>query len=130
MNEGKVMSRKISVVVVKGTVCYVAIGLEHYITAQGETPKEAMFNFVKTLAADLAFCDAHGLKPLEGVEKAPKKYWDMYNKALGIKDEFVPSYGSIKSTSTENSLAARFARLLALPSPQKFPKAIDYRVMA
>ena len=81
----KAMSGKISVVIVKDTMGYVAVGLEHYVAAQGDTPKDAMLNFVKTLYAELTFCFENDLGAFEGIEPAPQEYWDMYH--AGAKDE-------------------------------------------
>ena len=120
----KATSGKISVVIVKGTVAYVAIGLEHYIAAQGDTPKEAMLNFGKTLIAELVLCAQYGYDGLDAIEKAPQEYWDMYDAALGIKDEFIPKS---EIAPKERSL---LPKSFAVPPSQDFSDMIDYRVAA
>ena len=120
----KATNGKISVVIVKDTISYVAIGLEHYIAAQGDTPKEAMLNFGRALYGELTFCAEHNMKAFEGIEKAPQEYWDMYDAALGIKDEFIPKS---EIAPKERSL---LPKSFAVPPSQDFSDMIDYRVAA
>ena len=120
----KATSGKISVVIVKDTMGCVAIGLEHYIAAQGDTAKDAMLNFVKTLYAELVLCAQYGYEGLDAIEKAPQKYWDMYENALGIKDEFIPKSAI---ASEEQSL---LPKSFAVPPSRDFSDMIDYRVAA
>ena len=120
----KATSGKISVVIVKDTMGYVAVGLEHYIAAQGDSAKDVMLNFVKTLYAELVLCAQYGYEGLDAIEKAPQEYWDMYEDALGIKDEFIPKS---KIAPQEKSL---LPKSFALPPSQDFSDMIDYRVAA
>ena len=60
--------------------------LEYDVAAQGETIEEAEDAFEKTFLGQI-FLDIHENKePLEGIEKAPKVFWDMFDKAEQPKD--------------------------------------------
>lgn len=60
--------------------------LEYDIAAQGATKEEAEDAFEKTFLGQI-YLDIHeNREPLEGIEKAPKIFWDMFQKAEQPKD--------------------------------------------
>ena len=124
MGKGRTVTGKISVVIVKDEMGYVAVGLEHYIAAQGDSAKDVMLNFFKTLLAELVLCAHYGYEGLDAIEKAPQEYWDMYEDALGIKDEFIPKR---EIAPEEKSL---LPKSFALPPSKDFSDMIDCRVAA
>ena len=129
MGKGRTtMSGKISIVVVKGTVGYVAVGLEHYIAAQGKSPREAMVNFGKMLIAELVFCVENGLEALEGIDKAPQKYWDLHESAVWIKDDFVPREELIPTDDV--SMVDQLIKAFELPRLKDFGQVFDCRLVA
>ena len=60
---------------------WVAICLERYIVAQGESAKEALHNFAAMLAAEFEYGSEVGdpANPLAGIPQAPTKYWDEFD---------------------------------------------------
>ena len=72
------------VLITKGNLenTYLAIGLEYYIVGQGNSEEDACQKFGATFAAEVAYGISHGnvKNPLEGIPKAPSKYWKIFNK--------------------------------------------------
>ena len=124
MGKGRTMSGKISVVIVKDTMGYVAVGLEHYIAAQGDSEKEVMANFFKTLFAELIFCFENDLGAFEGIEAAPQEYWDMYR--AGAKGELASEDGLV---SQDEPAVGQPIEAFQLPKAFQLPM-IDCRVAA
>ena len=63
---------------------WLAICLERYIVAQGETPDDARQQFAFSLAAEIILGVEMGnsvAHPLEGIAPAPVRYWDMFEQA-------------------------------------------------
>lgn len=59
---------------------WVAICLERYIVAQGDSEKQAVSNFSAMLCADMVYGIEQGNTddPLKGIPPAPAKYWDAF----------------------------------------------------
>ncbi|MDE0191227.1 MAG: hypothetical protein OXQ90_07705 [Gammaproteobacteria bacterium] len=59
---------------------WVAICLERYIVAQGDSEKDALRNFAAMLAAETmrGIEEGHVANPLRGIPPAPAKYWDAF----------------------------------------------------
>ena len=72
----------LKVLLIKGTLqdTYLAIGLDHYIAAQGISAEDAFREFEVTFAAEVAYGILQGRveNPLEGIPEAPSKYWRMF----------------------------------------------------
>ena len=62
---------------------WVAICLERYIVAQGNTEKEAVRNFALMLAMEIMRGVECGntTDPLLGIPQAPTKYWDLFGQS-------------------------------------------------
>ena len=63
---------------------WLAICLERYIVAQGDTPEAAQQQLALSLAAEIVLGVQMGNSPehpLEGIPQAPIRYWDMYEQA-------------------------------------------------
>jgi hypothetical protein len=72
----------ISVVLYQEDGLWIAQGLQHDITARGNNPVEASDRFNQKFGAELIMSMEIGEeKPLAGVPRAPKEFWDMYEAA-------------------------------------------------
>ena len=98
----------INVIVQKDTSLdvWVAIGLEHYIAAQGQTEEETIKEFMKTVISEIAYrCSVlrNRENPLEAIERAPQHYWDLYKKSLWemISDYSMPKLGCAPPINSE-----------------------------
>jgi hypothetical protein len=71
--------------------CWVAQGLEHDITVVAPSLKELPDKFAMKVFAEVAISVELGLAPLEGIERAPQKFWQMYNKTdMAVNRELPP----------------------------------------
>ena len=81
---------------------WIAVSLERYIMAQGQSVDGAVQAFRKTLISDVVFGIKHGHEdqPLAGIEAAPAKYWDAYEKAIPVDrptmDSHIDVQGSLR----------------------------------
>lgn len=71
---------KIRVILKSECGMWVAQGLEHDIAAQGKNITEAKRSFVRTFLGHVIIACKNKKPPFEGIKKAPKKYWDDFNK--------------------------------------------------
>jgi len=69
---------------------YSAIGLEHFIGAQGDTPEQASRAFEFVLVSTVAACRALSVAPFEGIARAPKEYFDAFERGHHEKTFTVP----------------------------------------
>jgi hypothetical protein len=70
---------------------WIAQGLEYDICAQAKTLEQVHIAFAEAVAANVAVCIELDRLPLEGIDAAPKRYWDMYKEAsLWIEAEPFP----------------------------------------
>jgi hypothetical protein len=83
----KKITIKISVLLEQEDHYWVAQGLEYDIAAQGKNISEAKKSFGKTIISQIVLDLKDNLKPLEGIEKAPQMYWDMFKKAERLKEQ-------------------------------------------
>ena len=62
---------------------WLAVSLERYIMAQGNSSDDAILEFKKMLAGEIIYGIEHAdaIRPLAGIEPAPAKYWDAYERA-------------------------------------------------
>ena len=62
---------------------WIAVCLERYIVAQGNSPDDALREFKAMLAAEIIRGIERGNadQPLAGIEPAPAKYWDVFETA-------------------------------------------------
>src|SRR5258708_18077042 len=73
-------------------IVWVAQGLDYDITAQGKTPQEADAAFDKIVRAHITKDLKAGKIPFEGMPKAPKEIWDMFQSGLRITSQPEPIY--------------------------------------
>lgn len=66
---------------------WIAQCLEYDIAAQGGTLKKAQYEWQLALAARFASAQQLGLHPLEGLPKAPQKFWMLYDEEAQPIDE-------------------------------------------
>ena len=59
--------------------CWVAQGLEYDITTVARSLDQIPDRFAMKAIAEIAISAELGLEPLEGIKRAPEKFWDMYN---------------------------------------------------
>jgi len=72
----------ISVILYPEDGYWIAQGIEHDIAAHGETPVQASQQFNKRLRAELIVStELEDAKLLSGVERAPARFAEMYNRA-------------------------------------------------
>ena len=55
--------------------------LEHDIAAQAKGLSELNYELGRVLMAQILLSKEAGKEPFEGINPAPKKYWDMYEKS-------------------------------------------------
>ena len=83
----------ISAVIYPEEGAFIAQGLEYDICAQGRTIAEVTKAFDKAVVANVAVCIELGRAPLDGIQPAPAKFWQMYKTAEvkiqphGLEDE-------------------------------------------
>ena len=77
---------------------WIAVSLEHYIMAQGQSVDGAVQAFKKTLIADVAFGVSQGNEdqPLASIAAAPTKYWDAYKRALPLDATAMSSHVDVQ----------------------------------
>ena len=72
---------------------WIAQCLEHDIVAQGANVKEAKERLILTVVCQIAVDLKNGKRPLEGIDKAPQKYWEQFEEGLCLdrhKNELLP----------------------------------------
>lgn len=60
---------------------WVAQCLDFDIAAQGESIKEAQESFARVFFGQISLDIEHGRSPLQGIERAPDYYWNMFDAA-------------------------------------------------
>jgi len=55
--------------------------LEYDVAAQAKTLSDLLYELERVLVSHLCVAEELGRKPFEGLEPAPKKFWDLYQKA-------------------------------------------------
>lgn len=88
---------------------WVAQCLEYDIAAQGKTVAEVKDSFIKTLAGQMVVDVRNGNRPLEGIQRAPKYYWDKVQNAdlrSAMKPIYLPDEVSSVRATAEFALAA------------------------
>lgn len=70
---------RMSVLFIKdGSENWAAQALEYDIAAQGRTIKAAMKAFEAILASEIAYAKVRGIEIFDGIEAAPKRYWNIF----------------------------------------------------
>lgn len=73
---------EISVILYPENGYWIAQGLQHDITARGETAADASERFNSKIGAEFVISlEVGDPTPLSAVEPAPQKFWTMYEKA-------------------------------------------------
>jgi hypothetical protein len=65
---------------------WIAQGLEYDICVQAKTVDEAHDAFERTLAATALVSLSEGRAPFEGIERAPRRFWDDFERASARPD--------------------------------------------
>ena len=65
---------------------WIAQCLEYDITAQGNGDQAVKDSFEKTFVGQVIVDIIHGKKPLEGISRAPKMYWDRIANTSGCPE--------------------------------------------
>ena len=62
---------------------WIAVSLERYIVAQGDSPGNAIREFTAMLGSEIVYGIEHGDpgQPLAGIAPAPTRYWDKFETA-------------------------------------------------
>ena len=68
---------------------WVAQCLEHDITAQGDTVREAQKDFERTVRGEIVLALEAGREPLAGIAPAPSRYQDLWELAVRLADSIV-----------------------------------------
>ena len=71
---------------------WVAQCLEYDIAAQGKTIAAAKIAFEETFVGQIMVDIVHNKQPLEGIQKAPKEYWNEFKKGEQLADNRRPFY--------------------------------------
>ncbi len=73
---------------------WVAISLQHYIVAQGNSPSDAVQTLRWTYWTQVLLDKEKGVQPLSQIEKAPEEYWKSYASGipLAMKADFTPPF--------------------------------------
>jgi len=61
------------------TVC--AQGLDYDIAAQGDNSDDCLYQFGRLLVGHIAINLEHGREPLEGLQRAPDRYWELFEQS-------------------------------------------------
>ena len=73
---------------------WIAQCLEHDIVAQGANVKEAKERLVLTVVCQIVVDLKNGKRPLEGIDKAPQRYWEQFEEGHrlehGHRNELLP----------------------------------------
>ena len=76
----------LSVLMMEGSLdgVWIAVCLERYIMAQGNSKHDVIRELKAMLAAEAIYGLEHGnpMQPLAGIEPAPAEYWDVYETAV------------------------------------------------
>ncbi len=65
--------------------------LEYDIAAQAKTLSDLVYELERVLVSHLCLAEELGRKPFEGLEPAPQRFWDLYEKAHArIETDNVP----------------------------------------
>ena len=67
-----------------------AQGLEYDISAYADKLKDIPEKFALKVFSEVAVCLDLGRQPLDGIEAAPKEYWDMFSAASMTVNQEVP----------------------------------------
>ena len=89
----------LSVVLLQENDSWVAQALEYDITAQGKTIQKATDALERTVVGQLLVDITHGSQPFEGIEQAPKIYWEHFEKAKRLEDSGKPLRVPISSST-------------------------------
>lgn len=66
---------------------WIAQCLEFDIVSQGNTIEQVLNRLARNIAATVCVCEEQGLKPFEGIGEAPRRFWEMFEKATVIVDQ-------------------------------------------
>jgi len=76
----------VSVLLRRENEMWAAQCLEYDLAAQGQTISEAKEAFEKTFVGQIIVDIKSGKQPLEGVQQAPREYWDKFKTAERLMD--------------------------------------------
>jgi len=90
---------ELSVLFMEGDGVWSAQCLEYDIAAQAKTLNDLFYEMERVLVSQLALDEELGRKPFEGIARAPRKYWDAFERSQTTMDR--PATG-LKADSTRN----------------------------
>ena len=87
---GNMKDLEIRVVAFQAGEQWIVQGLEYDVGTQGASISEAFRRFFVTMTAEIGVSLSMGQEPLAGIDRAPQKFWDMWNSATDSYDGKVP----------------------------------------
>ena len=69
---------------------WVAQLLEFYITAQGDTIEDAIYELSRLIVGEMVMRKQGMMQPLDDMPRAPVRYWQWYDKAKPCDHSLVP----------------------------------------
>ena len=69
---------------------WIAQLLELYITAQGETVEDAVYELSRLIHGEIAMRRQGMMQPLDDTPKAPNRYWEWYEDATPFEHSLAP----------------------------------------
>lgn len=81
------MKSELNILLFKDCGVWIAQCLERDIAAQGETIKQALDEFGKMLAAEIAYALHKGVEPLSNLDQAPSFYWKQFDEGLFVNPQ-------------------------------------------
>jgi len=89
---------KLNVLMINEGDQWVAQGLQHDITAQGNDVEDAMIAFQKTFVSEMAVCEDLGYNFPKSIPAAPSYYWELfYESGVAIDSDTANTYRSPSS---------------------------------
>ena len=69
---------------------WIAMVLEYYIVAQGDTIEDAIYDLSRLTYGEVIMRNRGVMKPLDDAPKAPHIYWEWYGRATPSDHSLVP----------------------------------------
>ena len=80
------MNQTLRILLVSDGGAWTAQCLEHDIAAQGKTIQDALFEFQRTLVAEVCLRASKGEQELNNIPRAPQMYWKKYHEVGELVD--------------------------------------------
>jgi hypothetical protein len=69
---------------------WIAMVLEYYIVAQGDTIEDAIYDLSRLTCGEMIMRNRGVMQPLDDVPKAPHMYWEWYGRAKPYNHTLFP----------------------------------------